>query len=38
MSVYALPAGTQFAQVPEPASIAVVALGLFSVGVLRRRA
>ena len=38
MSVYALPAGTQFAQVPEPASIAVVALGLFSVGALRRRA
>lgn len=38
VTAYALPSGQQFAYVPEPASIAVVAFGLFGVGVLRRRA
>ena len=38
VTAYALPSGQQFAFVPEPASIAVIAFGLFGVGVLRRRA
>ena len=38
VTAYALPSGQQFAYVPEPTSIAVVAFGLFGVGVLRRRA
>ena len=37
VTAYALPDGEQLANLPEPASIAVVALGLFGVGVLRRR-
>jgi len=38
LTAYALPSGQQFASLPEPASIAVVAFGLFGIGVLRRRA
>ena len=37
VTAYALPNGQQLADLPEPASIAVVALGLFGVGALRRR-
>ncbi len=38
VTVYAQPSGVQLADLPEPASIAVVALGLFAVGAIRRRA
>ena len=37
VTAYALPDGQQLADLPEPASIALVALGLFCIGFLRRR-